>query len=62
MLPDQSLAEKIVAEMSVRYAKDGLQIADVIELSDDEDGDEELSDEGPMPDLSDEGFSDDRAD
>ena len=62
MLPDQSLAEKIVAEMSVRYAKDGIRVSDVIELSDDKDGDEELSDDGPMPDLSDEGFWDDRAD
>lgn len=30
----ESLAAKIVAEMEVRYAKDGLQISDVIELSD----------------------------
>jgi hypothetical protein len=50
-----SLAEKIVAEMEVRYAKDGLKVSDVIELSDDDD-------EGPTPDLSDDGFWDDRAD
>lgn len=54
-----SLAEKIVAEMKDRYAKDNLQVSDVIELSDDDD---ELSDEGPTPDLSDEGFWDGRAD
>jgi hypothetical protein len=57
-----SLAEEIVAEMEVRYAKDGLKVSDVIELSDDDDGDDELSDEGPTPDLSDEGFWDGRAD
>ena len=43
MLPDQSLAEKIVEEMSVRYAKDGLKVSDVIELADD-DEDEEFAD------------------
>lgn len=57
-----SLAEKIVAEMKVRYAKDGLKVSDVVDLSDDEGDDKELSDEGPMPDLSDEGFWDGRAD
>jgi len=58
----ESLAAKIVAEMEARYARDGLQVSDVIELSDDDDGDDELSDEGPTPDLSDEGFWDGRAD
>lgn len=43
MLSDKSLAEKILDEMSVRYAKDGLKVSDVVDLSDDEDG-EELSD------------------
>lgn len=45
MLPDQSLAEKLVAEMEVRYAKNGLKVSDVVDLSDDDDGDEELSDD-----------------
>lgn len=58
----ESLAAKIVAEMEVRYAKDGLKVSDVVDLSDDDAGDEELSDEGPTPDLSDEGFWDGRAD
>jgi hypothetical protein len=37
----ESLAAKIVAEMKDRYAKDNLQVSDVIELSDDD----ELADE-----------------
>lgn len=40
-ISDSSLASRIIDEMMVRYATDGLKVSDVIDLSDEEEVDEE---------------------
>lgn len=42
---EKSLAEKILDEMSVRYAKDGIKLSDVVDMSDNDDEDDLSDDE-----------------